>query len=133
MVIGCASVQEPNTLFEAYSDYFSVTDRNNIISIADEFFSPELLGEHYKSDPDAAGQLLFKSYMHDVHSHFERIEDNAGCLVVNGYTPEQEPVVFSLKYSPGASGWLIDGIHVSFVDSSSDYPQSAVCPADYFG
>ena len=133
LIVGCASVKGSKTLYGAYSDYVSIADRNNIIDVADDFFSRNLLGEGYRSNPDAANQLLFKNYMSNTHSHFESIENDVGCLIVNGTTAEGEPVVFSLKYSAGSTGWLIDGIHVGFVETVSAYPKIASCPADYFG
>lgn len=132
LVVACATVEDSDKLYGAYSDYVSVADRDNIIEVADDFFSRNLLGEGYQSNPDAADQLLFKNFMSNTHSHYESIENDVGCLIINGTTAEKEPVVFSLKYSAGFAGWLIDGIHIGFVEAASDYPQTATCPADHF-
>ena len=118
-------------LYEAYSRYHEEVTADNLVAVAGDYFSPSLLGSEILEDPDSVGQLLFKDYMASQDSHHEALFNNEGCLVVNGYDREGEPVVFSIKYMSGEDSWLMSGIHVAFVGSSSDFADRAKCPSEY--
>lgn len=128
----CATVHNSSSvLYQEFSQYENVANKNNIIEVASNFFSHSLLGRDYQSNPDAASQLLFKSYMVNIDSHYEKMNEQEGCLTVNGYDEENSPLIFSLKYISSNGRWLIDKIHVLFVDNKKDFANSAKCPSEY--
>lgn len=132
LLAGCAAISSrPGGLYDAYSEYERQADEKNITALADRFFSSTLLGENYRSNPDAAGQLLFKQYMVVEKGHYERIGAQSGCLTINGYDRENSPLIISLKYVPGETRWLIDGIHVVFIESDKAFAHAAKCPDEY--
>lgn len=130
-ITGCATVHDPSLLYGEYSHYENGVNKNNIIEVASNFFSPSLLGNEYQTDPDATSQLLFKNYMVSTDSHYESANDLEGCLTINGYDEENFPLIFSLKYISRKGHWLIDNIHVVFVESKEDFSSSAKCPSEY--
>lgn len=128
----CVSFQDsPSVLYQEFSEYENSANKNNIIEVASNFFSPYLLGDSYRDNPDAASQLLFKNYMVNTDSHYEKIDDQEGCLTINGYDEENSPLIFSLKYVSGDNRWLIDKIHVVFVQNKSEFSIGAKCPSEY--
>lgn len=124
----CTSSQHGSELYESYSVYKKETNHENISERADEFFSPSLLGPDYQTDSDAISQLLFKNYMAKVKSHYESINKSQGCLTINGVDAEGQPLLISLKYIKKKGMWLIDDIHLSFLERESHFFQYAACP-----
>jgi hypothetical protein len=131
-VSGCATTL-PNSsrLYGEFSRYESTASEDNIFEVAEMFFSTSLLGKDYRSNPDAAGQLLFKNYMAVTQSHYEKVIQGDGCLTINGYDEDNAPLIFSLKYIPNEGHWLIDGIHVVYIENTNDFASSAKCPSEY--
>lgn len=131
-VSGCATTH-PNSssLYEAFSRYESTANKNNILEVAEMFFSTSLLGKDYRNNPGAAGQLLFKNYMTTAQSHYENANQSGGCLTINGYDEDKTPLIFSLKYIPNEGHWLIDSIHVVYIENENDFARSAKCPSEY--
>ena len=131
-ITSCATLHNSSSvLYQKYLQYESTANKNNIIEVASNFFSPSLLGKNYRSNPDAVSQLLFKNYMVNTDSYFEKISEQEGCLTINGYDEDNFPLIFSLKYALSNGNWLIDNIHVVFVESKSDFSNDVKCPSDY--
>lgn len=131
-VTSCANVHNSTpVLYQEFSQYENGANKNNIIEVASTYFSPSLLGKNYQTDPDATSQLLFKNHMVKTHSHHEKIDKQEGCLAINGYDEESSPLTFSLKYVSSNGHWLIDKIHVAFIEDEKDFANSAKCPNEY--
>jgi hypothetical protein len=130
-ITSCATTHNSSSvLYQEFSQYEKSANKNNIIEVAGKFFSPALLGENYRTDPDAASQLLFKNYMANIVGRHEKIDGQEGCLALNGYDKEKSPLVFSLKYISSNGHWLIDKIQVAFVEDTTDFVNSAKCPSE---
>lgn len=128
---GCASTNDsPPVLFQAYSQYKTATNDENIKELADQYFTRSLLGENHRTNPDATRQLLFKNYMVSEDSHFERSDSQEGCLTINGYDKDKEPVIIRLRYVSDLERWLIDEIHIDLVESRDDFSKEAGCPKE---
>lgn len=131
-ITSCATVHKASSvLYQEFSQYENGANKNNIIELADTFFSSSLLGKNYQANPDAISQLLFKNYMVNTHSHYEKMNGQESCLTINGYDEESSPVIFSLKYISSNGHWLIDEIHVVFVEDEKGFANSANCPSEY--
>ncbi len=131
-LVSCATIQNtPSTLFQEYSQYDRSANKNNIIDVASDFFSPDLLGTDYQTNPDAASQLLFKHYMAKTGTHYEKLNGQEGCLTINGYDEENIPLIISLKYISRNNHWLIDEIHIAFIENKANFADSAQCPDEY--
>jgi len=128
----CAITNKPPlTLFQSYVLYSESTNENNIKDVAELYFSQSLLGDDYVTNPDASSQLLFKNYMNSVANHYEIINNQNGCLAMNGYDKEKAPLIISLKYIKNNGYWLIDKIHVVFIESINDFSKEAKCPESF--
>jgi len=131
-IASCATTyRAPPVLFQTYSQYNESTDVNNIKEVANIYFSQSLLGKNYVTNPDATSQLLFKDYMIAIANHYEQVNSQNGCLTINGYDEEKAPLIFSLKYILNNGRWLIDKIHVVFIESKNDFSKEAKCPESY--
>lgn len=129
--LGCTKPYHPVPLYENFVEYQKAVNTNNIIDVADNFFSSSLLGETYSSNPRARTQLLFKDQMKNIESHHEKIKNGEGCLTINGYDEENLPIVFSLKYIFINDQWLIDGIHIIFIEHKDDFYTNVTCPDEH--
>ncbi len=131
-ITGCATVDShTSALFSEFLRYEEGTNKSNIIEIADRYFSPSLLGESYKINFEVESQLLFKEYMAAIDGHYESVSGKEGCLIINGYDEDESPVVFSLKYISDNGHWLIDEIHIVYVETDKAFSDVAICPSDY--
>ncbi len=131
-VSGCVTTH-PNSsrLYEDFSRYESTANKDNILEVAEMFFSTSILGKDYRNNSDAAGQLLFKNYMTATQSHYEKVSQDEGCLTINGYDEDNTPLIISLKYIPNEGHWLIDSIHVVYIENAKDFANNAKCPSEY--
>src|SRR5690554_1318680 len=118
-------------MYQEFSPHENTASRDSTAERASNFFNPSLLGKNYQVLSDALSQLLFKNYMASTESHFEKIDEQEGCLTINGYDEENYPLIFSLKYISNNNHWLIDKIHVVFVENKIDFSDRAKCPSDY--
>jgi ABC-type transport system involved in multi-copper enzyme maturation permease subunit len=132
-VFGCAATNNNESkLFNSYSEYKNLTNKNNISQVATQYFSKTLLRGNYQTNPDAASQLLFHDYMLTIDSHIEKTDGLNGCMIINGFDEEQTPIIFSLEYIMNNKKWLISEIHVVFVASFNDFKKEVKCPGEFF-
>lgn len=130
---GCATVSNASSeaLYQEYSRYENAANKDNIIEVGSRFFTESLLGKDYQTNPDAPKQLLFKNYMVSAESHHEKTNGKEGCLTINGFDEDRSPLIFSLKYVSLNGRWLIDKVHVVFIENKNDFVNSAKCPDEY--
>ncbi len=131
-LVSCTTTNKsPYTLFKSYILYSESANENNIKDVAKVYFTQSFLGDDYVTNPDASSQLLFKNHMNSVDKHYEKINHKNGCLTINGYDKEKVPLIFSLKYRENNGHWLIDQIHVVFIESINNFSKEAKCPESY--
>lgn len=135
---GCASIPsepqpatEPPPLYSAYQRFRSEVHSENIHTRYAEFFSPDILDGKDAANKDVLQQLLFDDYMVRVHSHYERVGDDKGCLTVNGFDARKAPLSFNIEYVPVAQRWLIRATDVVFVSSVRAFSSKGRCPSEY--
>lgn len=59
--------------------------------------------------------------------HKGLVNGNTGCLAVVGQDNEQQPLQFNLSYSAKNDNWLIDQIHVVFLEQVSELQSITNC------
>jgi len=132
---GCSSTSKSSLtkLYPVYLKYEKTTNEKNIVKLADNFFSSRMLKELEEagSIADSKDLLLFKNYIINKDSHYEKINAHVGCLSINGLDEENSPVILSLKYTLMNDSWLIDEIHILYFDSKEEFTKSAKCPNDF--
>lgn len=126
LIVGCSTSQP---LKNAYSDYSTKANENNILELAPEFFSANILEEDYKALSYMPEFLLFKNAMKKHHSAFEKNDTKKGCLIVNGFNDKNEKVIFSLEYVKPSEKWLIN--FIAAIYDEKDFSEKALCPDEF--
>jgi hypothetical protein len=124
-LIGCATTK-PVSLYQTYTDYSQQMNSENVQQLAPAYFSPNLLPESF-ADTSVTQQLLFKNMMAKPLQHKELVTGNTGCLAVVGQGKEQQPLQFNLAYSAKDDSWLIDQVHVVFLEQFTDLQTITNC------
>lgn len=130
-LFSCSIHTNKPELYLSYNNYLSYTDKENIKNVHSKYFSNELIGSESFDDPDVIDQLLFKNYMEKQYNNFETIKSNIGCLTVNGFDKSNEPIAFNLEYVLLNKRWLINSIHILFLENKTKFSTTAKCPIDY--
>jgi len=122
IITGCSTIKSSDSLYTVYSKYTAAaTNDNNYIKYFNETITS-------KVSENNASQLLFHQYMVKEKEHFTKINDNIGCLTVNGVNKSGGPIAFYLKYEFINNQWLISDIDVSFLENVELYRNAALCP-----
>lgn len=128
LISSCAHQKEAvSPLYDQYVVYMHSVTKQNVISVADKYFSKSLLGTDYKDDPDAPVLLAFHTRMVAIDSHAETTHKNHGCLIINGYNDNREPLIFRLQYIYTGGNWLISWIHIIYPGDASYFSRQAEC------
>ena len=114
VLIGCTATK-PVSLYQTYTDYSNQMNSENVEQLAPVYFSSNLLPTSY-NDASVTQQLLFKNMMAKPLQHQELITGNSGCVAVVGQDNEQQPLQFNLAYRAKNDSWLIDQVHVVFLE-----------------
>ncbi len=124
-LIGCAATK-PVSLYKTYTDYSSQMNSENVEQLAPVYFSSNLLPQSF-SDTSVTQQLLFKNMMAKPLQHQELITGNSGCVAVVGQDNEQQPLQFNLAYRAENDSWLIDQVHVVFLEQFTELKPITNC------
>ena len=124
-LMGCVATK-PVSLYQTYTDYSQQMNSDNVQQLAPAYFSPTLLPDSF-ADTSVTQQLLFKNMMAKPLQHKELISGNTGCLAVVGQDNEQQPLQFNLAYSAKNDSWLIDQVHVVFLEQFTDLQAITNC------
>mgnify|MGYP000400938159 CR=1 FL=1 len=124
-LIGCAATK-PVSLYQTYSDYSQQMNSENVQQLAPTYFSSNLLPKSF-ADASVTQQLLFKNMMAKPLQHNELVTGNTGCLAVVGQDNEQQPLQFNLAYRAQNDSWLIDKVHVAFLEQFTELPAITNC------
>ena len=124
-LIGCAATK-PVSLYQTYTDYSQQMNSENVQQLAPAYFSPNLLPASF-ADASVTQQLLFKNMMAKPLQHKELATGNTGCLAVVGQDNEQQPLQFNLAYRAENNSWLIEQIHVVFLEQFTEIKAITNC------
>ena len=125
VLLGCSAIK-PVSLYQTYTDYSQQMNSDNVSKLAAAYFSPQLLPESF-ADASLTQQLLFKNMMVRPLQHKELVTGNTGCLAVVGQDNEQQPLQFNLAYSAKDDSWLIDQVHVVFLEQFTELQAITNC------
>lgn len=124
-LLGCAATQ-PVSLYQTYTDYSNQINAENVEQLAPVYFSSSLLPKSF-NDATVTQQLLFKNMMVKQLGHAELITGDTGCLAVAGQDSEQQPLQFNLAYRSENDKWLINKIHVVFLEQLTELKPITNC------
>ncbi len=130
LLTGCSTLEHSaEPLYKQYSQYKKTTNRENILLVAPNYFSENILENDYATQPYITDFLLFKDSMEKEKSYHEKINGNKGCLTINGYNDKQELVIFSLEYVRSTENWLIN--FIATIYDEKEPAKTAFCPNEY--
>lgn len=125
VLIGCTATK-PVSLYQTYTDYSNQMNSENVEQLAPAYFSSNLLPESF-DDASLTQQLLFKNMMAKPQQHTELVTGNTGCLAVVGQDIDQQPLQFNLAYRAKNDSWLIDKVHVVFLEQPTELQPITNC------
>lgn len=131
LLISCETIKKESTLYARYIEYSTEVKKENIKALYSKYFSRNLLEVEDIDDLEVIDQLLFKNYMKTSYNYFEKKRGNKGCVTINGFDEENEPIAFNLEFISLNGKWLINNIHVLLLDKESKFSNVAKCPSDY--
>ena len=130
-VVGCAMVREqPPTLYETFEGYRDAVASGTVVAWRKEFFTPAALKDIDINSKSDVIELSVASYMAKERSHYEKVEKMKGCLTVNGYQENGDPVSLFIEYKPVGDHWLMSytNVHLPQKDGLKGFHEKALCP-----
>ncbi len=130
---------EGNVLFSEYQRYSALLNEqhkytpkqlNNVFSFFTDRKQKDLLNTEAKTDALlkelVTDYLSFPLWINKSVGHFENMDNNSSCLVINGYTTKNEPIAINVNYSKSPH-WKIEEVHVEFLAPFNKFLTKAIC------
>lgn len=128
---GCSTLKTNEVqLFDSYNQLFYEVKEGDIIQNRYKYFTNNYLKEVNPEDANSRILLKLSNYINKEISHYQKINDSYGCLSINGFDENKEPLSLHIEYKIENNMWLINYIFVSFLESTSNYAIQATCPHD---
>lgn len=129
---GCATLSDDANLYEVYRSYTDSVSVNNVKDKAPDYLTSRMLSAMNLENHLVTGEfVVFDRYFEREVNHFESIKGDVGCLSVNGFNKNEEPITLNIEYHH-TDGWRIDYVHVDLKESPSDFQRKISCPLDRF-
>ncbi len=130
-IAGCGTLEErPQALYKSFDRYHAAVGSGSVVARRAEFFTPAALkGIDISSKSDVV-ELSIGSYIGKERSHYEEIHEDRGCLTVNGYQGDGDPVSLFIEYKPVEGKWLMNytNVHLPQRDRFKGFFEKALCP-----
>jgi len=131
VLYGCSTLETEQTdLYENYSQQAKAVKNNTILARRESFFTSEYLKE---VDPDNEKSLLLlklSQYIDQEISHYQMLDNQKGCLSINGVELNKDPVSLHVEYKKEQGLWLVDYMFLHLIESREDYVKKALCPRE---
>jgi len=125
----CAATKENNDLFESYTLYVNEIKRNKVNFVM-SMLSINRANQIKKLDEKEFPVLsAFPVVLLKIESYYQKIENNKGCLTVNGYGIKNKPIVLSIKYLHENKKWGVDFVEIYYADSTKEFKKKGICPS----
>jgi hypothetical protein len=129
VISGCAISQRSGVvLYGIYSELYASVKAGRVEAEKARFFSSSYLDEVSSSKKNASFLLAVPRVIEKVDSHYEKIDGAVGCLTVNGYENDGQPVSIYVEYVLKNHEWLIDYIYLNLLENVSGFEHRAICP-----
>ena len=99
-----------------------------------QYFDKALLAENANaSDTDLRQELKeFIANIATEKDHYEKkVDDNTGCLSINGYNSEQRPITLNFEYRQSIDKWVIKQMDAHLLRNNGEFSKKATCPKEY--
>ncbi|MFK5950262.1 MAG: hypothetical protein QM500_15990 [Methylococcales bacterium] len=128
-VFSCVSVKKDVSLFDEYKLYVFSINENEAVFLKN-MLSSEVRNKIKLTGEDAFPILSsFHGVLKEVTGQYQLINNNKGCLTVNGYDENKSPVSLYIEYINENSKWLLSYVEVFYLDSPKEFKNRGVCPA----
>jgi len=121
---------EQTDLYKEYVKQTQAVKNNTIVANRKLFFTSEYLKEVDLTDEKSLLPLKLSKYIHQVSSHYQKLEGQKGCLSVNGIEINEDPVTIYVEYKKEQDLWLVDYMFLHLVENYEDYAKEALCPRE---
>jgi len=131
MVAGCASVKEqPLAIYAAFSLYLEAVVAGDVLNRRTEFFTSAALQDIDISSESDAMELSVGSYIAVEQSHHEKVSPERGCLTINGYQANGNPVMLFIEYKQAGRNWLMNytNVYLPQKEGFTGFINKALCP-----
>jgi hypothetical protein len=106
-LVGCATVEkQPQTLYKTFEQCREAIASGTVVAKREAFFTSKVLSEIDATSEADTEALKFAAYIDDERSHYEKMEKERGCLTVNGYGDNGDPVSLFIEYELSDGRWL---------------------------
>ena len=133
------TVSQNDGLYHAYNEYsqlltsenqYTGEQLNNIFSAFTHKKQQHLLSAQHKT-PQVLQELVqiyltFPQWIEKEYSHYEVQNGDRGCLVVNGYNQNLEPMTILVSYINNRE-WLIDDLQIQYLTPPNTFLDGPVC------
>lgn len=131
-IAACAAVTErlDAPLYDAYQRYRQTVIDGQIVPKRTEYFTQKVLKGLDITSPRETRSLELNADVDKPLSHYERVEGNRGCLTVNGYTREDDPITVFIEYKSSDQRWLINSsfLNISERKVFKGFFDKVLCP-----
>jgi hypothetical protein len=130
-ITGCTTLSKsPQTLHEAFERYQEAVVSGTVVANRAEFFAPEVLSKTDINSETDTEALKLGEYLANEHSHYEKTEQRRGCLTVNGYGDNADPVSLFIEYKMIDGKWLISytRLYLPQKEGFKGFYEKALCP-----
>ncbi len=63
-----------------------------------------------------------------VDSHYQKINGEIGCLIINGFESNSDPVSIYIEYKHEFGQWRVNYMYVNFLENRDGFVKSPICP-----
>ncbi|MDH2435979.1 hypothetical protein QCD60_25950 [Pokkaliibacter sp. MBI-7] len=138
LVVTGSYAGQPSPLLDAFDKFSLEVNENNAFERGPSFFTKGFIEEaQFSKNPDVNKKSLLRLYtMHEMlkkrENTFEMMEKGgaSGCLTINGYSSADEPLSMFILYKNSESHWLINQVHVDFLNEGDAFTDHAQCPQE---
>lgn len=128
---GCGTLEERSpALYKTFERYHAATGAGSVVVRRAEFFTPAALKEIDIDSKSDVMELSIGSYLRKERSHYEKVADGRGCLTVNGYQQNGDPVSLFVEYKSVKGEWLMNftNVHLPQPDRFKGFFEKPLCP-----
>ena len=132
--VGCAinGTNETN-LYEIYLEHAEYVNGEQIADNREKYFTKSYLREVDVDDEKSLFLLKISKYIDKVDSKYQIIKGGVGCLTINGFEENGDPVALHIEYKNRKREWLINYIYLDLLEDQADFENHAVCPDEVEG
>ena len=118
-------------LFGEYKKLAQEVSNSTVIENREKYFSNFYLSDVIEDDEKSTFVLKIPGQIAEFISHFQAMRGQGiACLTVNGLDIEGYPASVNVEYAYESGVWLVNYMHLSLLESQSEFKNEAICPRE---